>query len=458
MKKIISLLLIVSVLFGLFAIDFSSFAAAKNVTIKINVTEDYNTAAKMATLLNNVRAKAGIKKIKYNSTLSNYAMQRAAELSVYYGSTHKRPNGTSATAPKNVFLENIAYGQFTAQEVMNDWYHSTGHRKNMLNKANKSFGIGCVKVDGVYFWVQIFSKNAYGASAKKGVINTSRNIVLPQNKLYLFVDVAKDNAAYGYYDLYNSETGRFDLNYADFADGHQVVVRAVHIDDNSAGSNGFPVVAKGCFTYASSNPSVLSVNSTGLATIKKAGAANITAKLKNGTVKAIGKYRLIKNLDVKLNKASFVYNAKNQSPTATVYDEKGKLMDSEKYTVSYPASSVNPGKYYVVVTYDYKKVKKAFTIIPNATAIVKLTAGKKAFNAKWKKQATQTSGYQLQYATNAKYSGAKTVAIKNPKSVSKTITKLAGKKYYYVRVRTYKSSGGANYYSAWSATKKIKTK
>ena len=108
MKKIISLLLIVSVLFGLFAIDFSSFAAAKNVTIKVNVTEDYNTAAKMATLLNNVRAKAGIKKIKYNSTLSNYAMQRAAELSVYYGSTHKRPNGTSATAPKNVFLENIA--------------------------------------------------------------------------------------------------------------------------------------------------------------------------------------------------------------------------------------------------------------------------------------------------------------------------------------------------------------
>ena len=41
---------------------------------------------------------------------------------------------------------------------------------------------------------------------------------------------------------------------------------------------------------------------------------------------------------------------------------------------------------------------------------------------------------------------------------SKSITKHAGKKKYYVRIRTYKKVSGKNYYSAWSKSKTVKTK
>ena len=54
--------------------------------------------------------------------------------------------------------------------------------------------------------------------------------------------------------------------------------------------------------------------------------------------------------------------------------------------------------------------------------------------------------------------GAKTVTITKNKTLSKTVKKLKAKKKYYVQVRTYKTSGGKNYYSAWSAKKAIKTK
>ena len=78
---------------------------------------------------------------------------------------------------------------------------------------------------------------------------------------------------------------------------------------------------------------------------------------------------------------------------------------------------------------------------------------------KWKKQATQTTGYQVQYALNSKFtSGAKTITVKGPKVVSKKVTKLKAKKKYWVRVRTYKTVGKTNYYSAWSAAKYVTTK
>ncbi len=39
-----------------------------------------------------------------------------------------------------------------------------------------------------------------------------------------------------------------------------------------------------------------------------------------------------------------------------------------------------------------------------------------------------------------------------------TAKKLKTKKTYYVRIRTYKTVNGKNYYSAWSGVKKAKTK
>lgn len=106
-----------------------------------------------------------------------------------------------------------------------------------------------------------------------------------------------------------------------------------------------------------------------------------------------------------------------------------------------------------------KETKLADTVIPKGTSIAKLTAAKKGFTAKWTKQASYTTGYQLQYALNSKFtSGQKTVNVAGASVVTKKIAKLKAKKKYYVRIRTYRTINGKTYYSAWSPAKTVKTK
>ena len=92
-----------------------------------------------------------------------------------------------------------------------------------------------------------------------------------------------------------------------------------------------------------------------------------------------------------------------------------------------------------------------------------LKAKKKAFSVSWKKQAKQTSGYQIQYAVDAKFK--KSVVAKNvnnTKKVKLDVTKLKAKKKYYIRVRTYKTvkmnGKSKKIYSGWSKVKAVTTK
>jgi hypothetical protein len=54
--------------------------------------------------------------------------------------------------------ENIALGYSTPQAVMNGWMHSSGHRKNILDKDFTHIGIGAVhgEIGGIR-WVQQFA-------------------------------------------------------------------------------------------------------------------------------------------------------------------------------------------------------------------------------------------------------------------------------------------------------------
>jgi hypothetical protein len=77
----------------------------------------------------------------------------------------------------------------------------------------------------------------------------------------------------------------------------------------------------------------------------------------------------------------------------------------------------------------------------------------------WKKQTKQVTGYQIQYATDSKFTKNKTtILVKGTKKSSETITGLSGKTKYYFRIRTYKTVDGKKYYSAWSKQKKVTTK
>ena len=102
-----------------------------------------------------------------------------------------------------------------------------------------------------------------------------------------------------------------------------------------------------------------------------------------------------------------------------------------------------------------KKHKTTAKIVVNASKVTKATnvKGKKAKITV--KKAASVTGYQIQYGTKKNFKGAKAV---KTKATTKTLTKLAKNKKYYVRVRTYKVVSGKTYYSSWSGAKTVTIK
>jgi hypothetical protein len=178
------------------------------------------------------------------------------------------------------------------------------------------------------------------------------------------------------------------------------------------------------------------------------------------------KQTVTKASSIKLKATSLTYNGKVRTTKVIVKDRTGKtLVKNTDYTVSYAKGRKYVGKYAVKITFKgkYSGTKTLyFTIKPKATSISSLKAGSKKFTVKWKKQATQTTGYQVQYSASSKFSKAKTVTVGKNTTVSKKISKLSGKKKYYVRVRTYKTvkinGKSIRIYSGWSKAKTVTTK
>lgn len=126
-------------------------------TVGITGTFDYATAHQELELINEVRQSRGLAAITLNARLTEAAMLRAAELAVYY--SHTRPDNTDCfTVSGGIRGENIAINYRDAEEVVDGWMNSDGHRDNILSVNNRSVGIGCfIDGDGVTYWVQLFS-------------------------------------------------------------------------------------------------------------------------------------------------------------------------------------------------------------------------------------------------------------------------------------------------------------
>ena len=169
---------------------------------------------------------------------------------------------------------------------------------------------------------------------------------------------------------------------------------------------------------------------------------------------------------VALSTKRYTYNAKARKPAVTVKVGTVKLAATQ-FTASYAAGRKNVGTYKVTVKLkgNYKGAKAAnFTIAPKGAAIVKPKPAKKALTVKWKKQSakmakSRITGYQIQCCTSKAFkSGVKKTTVKGYGKTSAKVSKLKGKKVYYVRVRTYMKTGGKTYYSNWSKALKTKTK
>jgi len=168
---------------------------------------------------------------------------------------------------------------------------------------------------------------------------------------------------------------------------------------------------------------------------------------------------------VQLSKAVYTYNGKAKKPSVVVIDTDGRQISGQYYTVSYK-NNKKVGKATATVTFQdgYSgTVKLKFTIRPAKTAIRRLTATRGGFTVKWKKNATQTSGYQIQFSTDARFKGkgTRSVFVKSASTTRRTVKNLKAGKTYYVRIRSYKTvkEGGerTRIYSAWSAGKAVLT-
>lgn len=116
---------------------------------------------RVAELVNEERAKAGIDPVTLDTTANQAALIRAEEIVSSF--SHTRPNGSSfVTALKEQGInyrlagENIAWGQKTPEQVMNGWMNSSGHRANILNASYTHIGVGYYQKNGVNYWTQLF--------------------------------------------------------------------------------------------------------------------------------------------------------------------------------------------------------------------------------------------------------------------------------------------------------------
>lgn len=112
-------------------------------------------------LVNVERQKRGLAPLKENWELSRVARHKSIDMRAKNYFSHTSPTYGSPFDMIRAYGisyrsagENIAKGQRTAQEVMNAWMNSEGHRRNILNAGFTQIGVG-YEPNG-HYWTQMF--------------------------------------------------------------------------------------------------------------------------------------------------------------------------------------------------------------------------------------------------------------------------------------------------------------
>lgn len=112
-------------------------------------------------LTNNERKKNGLPPLQADGSLSKVAQTKSNDMEAKHYFSHTSPTyGSPFDMMRDFGIsyksagENIAMGQPTAQEVVNAWMNSEGHRKNILSASYTNIGVG-FNSKGNY-WSQMF--------------------------------------------------------------------------------------------------------------------------------------------------------------------------------------------------------------------------------------------------------------------------------------------------------------
>ncbi|MFC8489558.1 sigma-70 family RNA polymerase sigma factor [Streptomyces sp. NPDC057235] len=114
-------------------------------------------------LVNAERAKEGCGAVTGNPLLAKAAQGHSDDMAARDFFDHTNPDGagpgervTATGYGWSTYGENIAMGQRTAEQVMESWMNSPGHRANILNCSFKELGVGLHTGDGGPYWTQVF--------------------------------------------------------------------------------------------------------------------------------------------------------------------------------------------------------------------------------------------------------------------------------------------------------------
>lgn len=116
-------------------------------------------------IVNQERAKQGLKALVLDKQLNNVAQLKAEDMKKNNYFDHNSPTlGSPFDLMRSQGVsyrtagENIAAGQQSARDVMNSWMNSSGHRANILNANYTKLGVGfCTGGRMGTYWVQSFT-------------------------------------------------------------------------------------------------------------------------------------------------------------------------------------------------------------------------------------------------------------------------------------------------------------
>lgn len=128
--------------------------------------------------------------------------------------------------------------------------------------------------------------------------------------------------------------------------------------------------------------------------------------------------------------------------TTVTYEDKTSLKNGVSYGYAVKAYNGKSSSTYIGLS-AIRLARPAISSCVNGSS--------RALTVKWNRN-TKATGYQVQYVLG---SAKKTVTVKNNTTVSYVIKSLIKGNKYKVYVRSYRTSGGKNYYSAWSAAKSV---
>ena len=224
------------------------------ISVPITVQEEYDLASDFFTLLNQKRAEAGLSQYKLDAGLMEMAMQRGAQLCVYFGHNSLYSSNAAVTdlrkgtpIEKTVNVtEDIAEGLANASSAYTVWYDSLGHRPALISTDYNYCGIGVVTYEGKIEWSLIVSQYPCGNTID-GVSGTNTNT----RTINAYPKYFRDTIWYS-----------IPVNKNTLADDGWTKDPFIFSDISNDGC-GYTVRQSGLFTFTSNNPELFEVNGIG---------------------------------------------------------------------------------------------------------------------------------------------------------------------------------------------------